>query len=398
MLPADSPYAPLPAPGPHPATAELRAYAAGTLAPADEHRIEAHALDCERCAELMHGFAMSDAATTDRALAELRTRLQTRVGHPDAAPVAPARTWPRLAAAAALLGAVAAGLWGLDQRTTDTFTVAAVNQETTPQAAPAPLPEPPAPTAASAAPVETTAAAPDARTEPETASYAAVTAPPARRTGPAARAVRRPANSPATAPSTIEVAMADVSQADKAVAATEMKEVATAAYEAGSNDQASKVMASPAEADARKMLKRQVAVADSTQVQNAANQQAVSKAKARLLAVAAPAMAGRTAAAMPAPASINPGPVGGMGSLREYLRQTAVEFEPEARTMRLTGLVHVKFTVGADGKLTDFKVTRGLRDDYDAEAIRIIREGPAWQPGVAGGRRAPLPMEVTVPF
>ena len=75
-----------------------------------------------------------------------------------------------------------------------------------------------------------------------------------------------------------------------------------------------------------------------------------------------------------------------------------MEFEPEARALRLTGLVHVKFMVGADGKLTDFKVTRGLRDDYDAEAIRIISEGPAWQPGVAGGRRAPLPMEITVPF
>ena len=84
--------------------------------------------------------------------------------------------------------------------------------------------------------------------------------------------------------------------------------------------------------------------------------------------------------------------------MREYIRKTALEFEPEARAMRLTGLVHVKFTIGADGKLTDFKVTRGLRDDYDAEAIRIISEGPAWQPGVAGGRRAPLPMEVTVPF
>ena len=77
MSPADSPFASLPAPGPHPATAELRAYAAGTLAPADEHRIEAHSLDCERCADLITGFSMSDAATTDRAVAELRTRLQS---------------------------------------------------------------------------------------------------------------------------------------------------------------------------------------------------------------------------------------------------------------------------------------------------------------------------------
>ncbi|MDQ2793641.1 MAG: zf-HC2 domain-containing protein, partial [Bacteroidota bacterium] len=86
MLPADSPFAPLPAPGPHPATAELRAYAAGTLSPADEHRLEAHSLDCERCAELLEGFSMSDAATTDHALAELRARLQARVADDALAP------------------------------------------------------------------------------------------------------------------------------------------------------------------------------------------------------------------------------------------------------------------------------------------------------------------------
>ena len=42
-------------------------------------------LDCERCANLVDGFLMTDAATTDHALAGLRTRLQTRLG--EAAPV-----------------------------------------------------------------------------------------------------------------------------------------------------------------------------------------------------------------------------------------------------------------------------------------------------------------------
>ena len=107
MLPADSPFASLPAPGPHPATAELRAYAAGTLNPADEHRIEAHALDCERCAELLAGFSMSDAATTDQALAGLRSRLQARVADDVPAPfLLPASRplWPRLASPAGIAG------------------------------------------------------------------------------------------------------------------------------------------------------------------------------------------------------------------------------------------------------------------------------------------------------
>ena len=110
MSPADSPFAPLPAPGPHPATAELRAYAAGTLAPGHEHRIEAHTLDCERCADLVDGFSMSDAATTDQAVAELRTRLQARIGQEEPTPVAGDWAWPRIAAAAALVAAVGGGI------------------------------------------------------------------------------------------------------------------------------------------------------------------------------------------------------------------------------------------------------------------------------------------------
>ena len=76
-------------------------------------------LDCARCAELLEGFSMSDAATTDLALAGLRTRLQARVADDMTTPpvLLPAsRTlWPRLAAAAALLGVVAGGIWGWDR-------------------------------------------------------------------------------------------------------------------------------------------------------------------------------------------------------------------------------------------------------------------------------------------
>lgn len=126
-------------------------------------------------------------------------------------------------------------------------------------------------------------------------------------------------------------------------------------------------------------------------------------AKAKILSLAAPAFdsaAGARGPAVPMPAApaIRPAPVGGSPALRDYLRREAAAFEPESPAQRLTGTVRIKFVVGADGKLSDLKVTRGLRADYDAEALRMVCEGPAWQPGIAGGRRAPLPMEITVPF
>ena len=118
------------------------------------------------------------------------------------------------------------------------------------------------------------------------------------------------------------------------------------------------------------------------------------KAKATT-AEPAPAMVPNTP--MPAGFAIKPAPVGGTPAFRDYLRREAAQFEPEKEN-RISGLVHVQFTVGADGQLSNLKVTRGLRDDYDEEALRLVCEGPKWQPGIAGGRRAPLVMEFTIPF
>jgi hypothetical protein len=101
---------------------------------------------------------------------------------------------------------------------------------------------------------------------------------------------------------------------------------------------------------------------------------------------------------MPAGPTEAPQPLGGRLALREYLRRSAAEFDPGMNKTHLTGIVHLQFLVGLDGRVSHVKVTRGLRDDYDAEAERIICDGPTWQPGVSGGRRATLPVELTVPF
>jgi TonB family protein len=103
-------------------------------------------------------------------------------------------------------------------------------------------------------------------------------------------------------------------------------------------------------------------------------------------------------AKMPAARKIAPMPTGGMASFREKLRREAAEFVPEAPERRLSGTVQLRLTIGADGKLESISVLRGLRDDYDAEAQRLVCDGPAWVPGISGGRRAALQVDVAVPF
>ena len=386
MSPADSPFAQLPAPGPHPATAELRAYAAGTLPRAEEHRVEAHLLDCERCAELVEGFSMTDAPTTDRAVAELRTRLQARLGATEPEPVAARWAWPRIAAAAAILGVVGVGIWGWQQQTA-VPPAATARHETAP-----PVPAAPQPAATAVAPPETHTTPPAA--SPPTADYAAVAPTPPRRA-----TKRRLAPRPASPTLDGTDWLANSAARQPALPPDHRQEASAplVAAEAPADAAAPEPAAPLASAGLAKAELKENAAADTAATDRTAmeGEVATSDKKAKSAAAALPAARVRNTPMRGV--AINPAPVGGTPAYRDYLRRQAIEFEPE-KGPGMNGSVRIKFTVGADGKVSDLKVTRGLREDYDAEALRIVCDGPAWQPGISGGRRAPLPMEVSVPF
>jgi len=104
-------------------------------------------------------------------------------------------------------------------------------------------------------------------------------------------------------------------------------------------------------------------------------------------------------AAMPPPPALPASPTGGYAALREYLKKSAAEFEPESRDGgRQPGRVLVRLHLGADGKIEQAEAVRKLRPDYDAEAVRLLQEGPTWIPGITAGRRAAQVVEVPVVF
>ena len=378
MSPADSPFAPLPTPSPHPATAELRAYAAGTLAPSEEHRIEAHTLECERCADLVYGFSMTDAAATNRAVGALRTRLQARTRAPGPGPAATRWAWPQLAAAAAVLSVVAGGIWTWEHHAV--IIASRVHTATPPQIRSATRPEAVVPPPSSPPAVVTTPPEP-----PSAAQYASVAPAPSQ---PAAETQR----------------LADRSRRAAAPQTRTTQAPALATASAMASSQAGAASVPPAASQMQQSLPRneeavrtKEALFDSAVAPDGAAL-ASRTAKAQGLTPGNAATAHAAATPMPAALAINPSPVGGSVALRDYLRHEAADFEPELNAPRMSGTVRLQFVVGADGKLSNMKVTRGVRPDYDAEALRIVCDGPAWQPGIAGGRRASLPVELTVPF
>lgn len=50
------------------------------------------------------------------------------------------------------------------------------------------------------------------------------------------------------------------------------------------------------------------------------------------------------------------------------------------------GRVMVSFAVEEDGSISDIKVVRGIHPSLDAEAVRVVKLMPKWQPAERGGK------------
>lgn len=80
--------------------------------------------------------------------------------------------------------------------------------------------------------------------------------------------------------------------------------------------------------------------------------------------------------------SIFPFPEMGMQAYKEYL---ASEIRRHEQSKVHSGTVELTFLVQADGHIQDFVVMKSLCPLCDMEAIRLVREGPPWRPGVLRG-------------
>jgi TonB family protein len=100
---------------------------------------------------------------------------------------------------------------------------------------------------------------------------------------------------------------------------------------------------------------------------------------------------------MPVPPAVGPAPAGGLPAFHKYLKEELV-YPEKALKERTQGTVKLKFTVTATGSIEDLKVVDSLSKECDEEAMRLVREGPAWFPGIIGGRRTAQQVRIVVPF
>ncbi|GGF03123.1 energy transducer TonB [Hymenobacter cavernae] len=447
--------------GGHLPLALLRQYVAGTLTPASQHAVEAHTLGCPYCAEVLEGLSMTDLATTDKALSQLQQRLRTRIEEeePRQAPIAWQRL-STIAAAVLLFVLVGAVGWLGQQKfktrhSTREVATVTVRPSTQPADAPLAAPAAAAPSIPQAAPADI-AMAPRSASKPRSALLAKSARPSTAETATLMKAseLQSVADSISTEPRDM-VAQASVARS----ASTPDSVLAPIAQEAKTKHEEVAVAAAPQNAAAVRFRRAAPAarpntrlitgriidqqsgqalpgatilvrgtnigtstgpdgrfslavpknidaltvssIGYETQQKNLANDTTLTLALAAntkaLSEVVMVESGSKRKGQMPAPPPVAPMPVGGFPAFEEYLKKE-LHYPEEAESKHLEGTVKLEFTVTVEGKIENLKVVSGLSKECDAEALRLVQEGPSWRPAIIKGRPAAQKVRVNVPF
>lgn len=86
---------------------------------------------------------------------------------------------------------------------------------------------------------------------------------------------------------------------------------------------------------------------------------------------------------------------GGQQALIEFLRQN-VRYPEAAQRDGIQGRVLVQFTVDEKGKIRKPKIFKSVDPSLDAEAMRVVRKLPKFEPGTINGK--PTKTLSTLPF
>ncbi len=87
----------------------------------------------------------------------------------------------------------------------------------------------------------------------------------------------------------------------------------------------------------------------------------------------------------------------GMEAYYDYL-SSQINYPERAKANKIEGRVFVQFVVDENGNPTDITVKKGLGFGCDEEAVRMIQNGPKWQPGTQRGRKVKVRMILPISF
>jgi TonB family protein len=92
-----------------------------------------------------------------------------------------------------------------------------------------------------------------------------------------------------------------------------------------------------------------------------------------------------------------PRPVGGQTVFKNYVTEY-LKYPESALDKQILGTVKLKFTVAPDGTIKNMEVIKSLGSDFDQEAMRLVHEGPAWEPAQLSGEIVEREVKVKIRF
>jgi len=85
---------------------------------------------------------------------------------------------------------------------------------------------------------------------------------------------------------------------------------------------------------------------------------------------------------------------GGVEGLMKYLYQN-IQYPPMAAQNKIGGRVVLQFVIDETGQVGDVKVVRSVSEEVDAEAVRVVKSLPKFEPGRQNGE--PVAVWYTLP-
>ncbi len=88
---------------------------------------------------------------------------------------------------------------------------------------------------------------------------------------------------------------------------------------------------------------------------------------------------------------------GGNEQLINYLA-TNINYPQQAKDKGIQGRVFINFIVKKDGSIDSIKVIKGIGEDCDKEAVRVISNMPNWKPGMQRGKAINVSYNIPIKF
>jgi protein TonB len=94
---------------------------------------------------------------------------------------------------------------------------------------------------------------------------------------------------------------------------------------------------------------------------------------------------------------VDPAFPGGEAAMIQFIQKNVV-YPELSREMGEQGTVYVQFVVNSDGSIQDVVVLKGVSDQLDKEAVRVVKKMPNWSPGEQAGKKVRVRYQIPIKF